>query len=97
MPVLSLKHTIRLSATALACLVVASCATLNENQCLYADWYAIGEVDGNKGYTMDRLGRHSKACADVAVVPDREAYAAGREKGERFQKNFAVTPTLRPL
>ncbi len=62
-------------------LVVSGCATLNENECMYADWYAIGIEDGTRGQSMDRLGNHRKACAEYGVVPDTQRYGEGRDEG----------------
>ncbi len=62
-------------------LVVSGCATLNENECTYADWYAIGMEDGTRGQGMDRLGSHRKACAEYGVVPETQRYQEGRDEG----------------
>ena len=62
-------------------LVVSGCATLNENECMYADWYSIGLEDGTRGYGADRVGNHRKACAEYGVVPDGQRYEEGRHAG----------------
>ncbi len=63
--------------------MLASCAGgMSKNECLYADWRAIGFEDGAAGRGADAVGARRAACADKAgVTPDMEAYLAGREKG----------------
>jgi hypothetical protein len=54
---------------------------MDRNQCLKADWYAIGLEDGARGQPLERLGAHRRACAEHAVAPDAERYVAGRNEG----------------
>ena len=65
----------------LAFVAMQGCATMNENECLYSDWAAIGYEDGTRGMTGDRIGQHRKACAKHGVTPDFAAYKHGREQG----------------
>jgi hypothetical protein len=63
-------------------LVLASgCASLDRNECLHADWYAIGLEDGARGRAVERLGDHRRACAKHNVAPDTQRYVAGRNEG----------------
>lgn len=64
-------------------LAVSGCASLSKNECLNADWRIIGFEDGNKGYPLDRIGQHRKACARVKVIPDMDDYEKGHLKGAR--------------
>ncbi len=61
--------------------VLSACATLSENQCKQGDWYDIGVRDGSGGYGGDRLNKHSEACQEYGVAPNREAYEKGRGEG----------------
>jgi hypothetical protein len=61
--------------------VLSGCASLDKDQCLHADWYAIGVEDGAKGSALERLGAHRRACAEYGVAPNAEAYVAGRREG----------------
>src|SRR6266436_8898394 len=70
-------------------LVLAGCASLNKNQCLNADWYAIGLEDGAVGRPLERLGDHRRACADYNVAPQTERYLAGRNEGLKTFCNYA--------
>ena len=65
-------------------LLLASCATLDKNECLQANWNDLGARDGQSGYPATRLEEHRSACRDHGVVPDDRAYLAGREQGLRY-------------
>src|SRR5205085_7248960 len=70
------------TASSLALLLaLAGCASMNRNQCLNADWYAIGLEDGARGRAVERLGDHRRACAEYNVAPDTARYVAGRNEG----------------
>jgi hypothetical protein len=62
-------------------LTLTGCATLNENQCLTADWGELGRQDGRAGYTAARLAEHREACLKHGVRPDEHRYADGRAQG----------------
>lgn len=61
--------------------VVSACASLSKEECLAADWYAIGVEDGSRGQDMARLGAHRKACAEFGIAPDVALYEQGRMRG----------------
>ncbi len=67
--------------TILALIGLSGCATMSGDECLTSDWHAIGFEDGSRGYTMDRLSNHRKACAKHGVTPDFQAYQTGRDEG----------------
>ena len=64
-------------------LSLSGCATLNKEECLSADWHALGQQDGSHGYAASRLQDHRSACHKHGVAPDPQAYAAGRRIGLR--------------
>lgn len=66
---------------ALATLVMSGCASMSSDECMTADWTAIGYEDGSRGYTTDQFSKHRKACADHGVTPSFTDYQAGRERG----------------
>ena len=68
---------------AAALLALASCTTLTEEECRAGDWFGIGVSDGAEGRPVGRLEGHRRACADVGVIPDAEAWLRGRERGLR--------------
>jgi len=62
-------------------LLLSACASMNRNQCVSADWYAVGLEDGARGRPLERLGDHRRACAEFGVAPDAARYLAGRDEG----------------
>lgn len=68
----------------LALLALGSCASLTEEECRAGDWFQIGIADGAEGRGTDRIEAHRRACADVGVTPDTEAWLRGRERGLRL-------------
>ena len=61
--------------------LVAGCASLDKEECVNADWYAIGIEDGARGRAVERLGDHRRACAKHNVAPSADRYMAGRTEG----------------
>lgn len=60
---------------------LAACATLDREDCVQADWYTIGLEDGARGYAVERLGEHRRACAKHGIAPNAERYMLGRNEG----------------
>ena len=63
--------------------LLQGCATLDKDECMLADWRLIGYEDGVAGKSATAIGEYRKDCAKHAVVPDLDAYRAGREEGLR--------------
>jgi uncharacterized protein DUF2799 len=74
-------------------LLVSACATLDKDECVNADWYAIGLEDGARGRAVERLGDHRRACAKHNVTPNADRYVAGRNEGLKsfctYERGFA--------
>lgn len=70
-------------AALLGALVLASCATLSQEQCEAGDWRAIGFNDGADGRPADRLSSHIEACSEYGVPVDNALYQSGRVEGLR--------------
>lgn len=62
-------------------LLLASCATLSEDQCRAADWRVIGQTDGSNGRDADFILQHAKACNKIGILPVRADWEAGRQEG----------------
>jgi len=62
-------------------ILLQGCATLNKDECRLADWRLIGYQDGVAGKSAATVGEYREDCAKHAVVPDLDAYRAGREEG----------------
>jgi hypothetical protein len=57
------------------------CASMNESECVNADWRMIGLEDGIAGKSKAQIGEHRKACAKHNVTPNLDAYNNGHEEG----------------
>lgn len=73
----------RIMAIAATAIFVQGCASMSGQECMVADWQAVGYEDGVRGSAGDRIGNHRKACAKHGIAPDLAAYQAGREAGLR--------------
>lgn len=73
-----------LALTLIALALLSGCATLNQSECLNADWRTIGLEDGARGYPLARIGDHREACAEHGVQPALGEYRAGHEEGLRL-------------
>jgi len=61
--------------------LLQGCATLDKDECMLADWRLIGYQDGVAGKSAARVGEYREDCAKHAVIPDLDAYRAGRQQG----------------
>lgn len=62
--------------------MLVGCASLSEEECLSADWRAIGFEDGAKGEPLSAASERRDACAKRgAAALDMPAYLAGRREG----------------
>ena len=61
--------------------LLQGCATLDKDECMLADWRLIGYQDGVAGKSAAVVGEYREDCAKHAVVPDLDAYRAGRVEG----------------
>ncbi|MCB2113050.1 MAG: DUF2799 domain-containing protein [Parvularculaceae bacterium] len=73
----------RLFIIASLLLAAAGCASgMSKDECLYADWRAIGFEDGAAGRDATAVSQRRVACAEKAgVTPDMQAYLSGRDEG----------------
>ena len=63
--------------------LLSGCATLNQSECLNADWSIIGIEDGAMGRLESYIGNHRSACAKFGVTPDLASYQTGHDQGIR--------------
>ena len=75
------KRAAGLCAVLAGLLLGPGCATLDRDECLVADWRLIGYQDGAAGKQATVVGKYREDCAEYAVVPDLDAYRAGRAEG----------------
>lgn len=62
-------------------LALTGCATLSRDECQTVDWEDLGLRDGQAGYSRGRLAQHREACQEYGIVPNQQAYNAGRTRG----------------
>ena len=65
----------------LSIIFLTGCATLSQEECVRADWFALGANDGHAGQPISRLSEHATACSDYGITVNDPAYLAGREQG----------------
>lgn len=65
----------------LSALVLASCASLSEEECKTGNWDEIGFRDGTNGRTSAYIQEHAKACEKSGVAPIQSVWEAGRQRG----------------
>ncbi|MFT5706714.1 MAG: hypothetical protein ACI9ES_001001 [Oceanospirillaceae bacterium] len=58
-------------------LLLAGCATLNQAQCVSANWYDLGFDNALDGHKSSFVAEHTQACQEYAITPDFEAYKEG--------------------
>lgn len=75
------KITLAVLSTAL--LLLAGCATMNEDECRSADWYSVGFEDGAHGRSINYIGNHREACAEYGISPQADRYQDGWNQGIR--------------
>ncbi len=78
---MGISAVMRLMGLLLLAVLINGCATLGKDECLTANWEAIGYEDGTRGLEASRIGKHRSACARHGVTPDLERYTQGREQG----------------
>lgn len=78
---LSVRNLATVAAIAVGAVVVASCATMSQKDCLGSDWQAVGDRDGGRGASPLKIDAYTKVCAKAGVTPDAALYAKGREQG----------------
>ena len=79
------SHTLRwLLATLLAmalALALASCASMEPDQCRAADWLRVGQSDGARGDNPNSIAAYTEDCAQVGIRPDAGRYRQGWDIG----------------
>lgn len=69
-------------ALPIAFALLSGCAGISKEECLYADWNAVGYEDGAAGRPVSAISPRRAACAKKArMTVDMAAYRAGREEG----------------
>jgi hypothetical protein len=73
-----------LAALALFGAALSGCETMSAEECVAADWRALGFNDAASN-GADRFGSRAESCGEQGVVADQTAYASGFAEGmDRF-------------
>lgn len=64
--------------------LTASCATLNESECMSADWAQLGRADGGAGRAESHINQHRSACERHNLPVDEQQWRTGWQDGIRF-------------
>ncbi|MBN7820032.1 DUF2799 domain-containing protein [Bowmanella yangjiangensis] len=76
----TLFNTLKLSVP-LTTLLLAGCASISKEECLVADWYAMGVTDGSQGRALAAFRDYQADCAKHQLSSDFEQYQAGHQQG----------------
>ncbi len=71
----------RILFLAVTIILLGGCAVMGEQDCLNANWHAVGHQDGSVGQGRGRLQQRRQACEQHGVTVDRNAYHEGYELG----------------
>jgi hypothetical protein len=74
-------RTIALSAVAQSVVLLAGCATLNEQECRSQTPAQLGLKEGRQGYGLWRRDNDIASCARYGIAFDRDAYMAAYRQG----------------
>ena len=67
---------------------LASCATLDKDECAVADWQQLGMSDGGRGVAATYVANHQKACSKYGLPVDTVAWQSGWQQGIRNYCTF---------
>ena len=76
-------NTARLAAVAVGFAALASCATLNKEECQAANWLELGRQDGAAGRSPGHIDAHRRACSEHKLPVDQSQWQIGWEEGIR--------------
>ena len=65
----------------LGVLALSGCAAMSPEECEFADWDSLGELDARSGRGYDYLAQRGKACNKAGIAVDTGAYRRGWERG----------------
>lgn len=71
----------KLALTSCLLLSVTGCATMNKDECVSADWQAMGYQQGARGGSTQAFSRMQQACANHGITADFSAYQQGHRQG----------------
>jgi hypothetical protein len=73
----------RISAVIMGFGLLGSCATLNEEECMSANWLELGRQDGAAGRPMSHIDAHRRACEKHELPIEQQQWEVGWNEGIR--------------
>ena len=73
----------KFGASIIIVVTLASCATLDKDECAVANWYELGRADGESGRNISRVSSYREDCAKFGIPIDDNSYRAGWDFGIR--------------
>jgi hypothetical protein len=61
--------------------IVSGCATLNEAECISANWYDLGFDNALSGKKSSFVSEHTSACKKYQISPNFDLYREGWQQG----------------
>jgi hypothetical protein len=81
-------------STVIIIIMLAGCASVSKEDCLVADWFENGRLDGIQGKSRTEFQNRAKPCLEHGVNADRQAYYQGHDEGLKYyctqQKGFEL-------
>ena len=71
----------RLIGLAVISVFISGCATLNEAECISANWYDLGSENALSGKKSSFVAEHTSACKKYQITPDFDLYREGWQQG----------------
>ena len=79
----------RILAVLATAIVLSSCSSISEQECVTGDWYSIGVNDGKDGADIKKYKKYQKECASHGITADFARYQQGYQQGLVFYCDFA--------
>lgn len=77
----TVKIAVSLAMVLIASFSLSGCSSISKADCIVMDWFELGRTDGMSGQPRSTFQERAKPCLKHGVIPDREAYYKGHDKG----------------
>ncbi|EPJ44637.1 MAG: hypothetical protein OFPII_33490 [Osedax symbiont Rs1] len=76
-----IKNSVLLLLSGVGIILVSGCASLNQAECVSANWFDLGYDDVQQGNRSLYVAKHTDACAEYGITPDFAQYKLGWQQG----------------
>lgn len=66
----------------------SGCASISQQECAQADWYAMGVTDGSMGRAISQFRSYQADCAEFQLAADFTQYQQGHQQGIKQYCNY---------